>query len=204
MGLFCIWHQIKHFISLWPVRQADERKFLKASVDLCPSYSPLSLSPLCHSFWPVQFFNMPKSCVKISQRDRKQRYKLYELIKQRDPKRGKGQNREWVRERGEGLKIWHMTLIVVPCVRVHAVLCFCPLVPKHFFCFSVIAHIYGTKWGEQRGDRGVTRLGAFRFLLAALKGFQCFSPFMKLLIRGATAAAPSATRNAFCGSCIHS
>lgn len=162
MGLFCIWHQIKHFISLWPVRQADERKFLKASVDLCPFPSSLSLSPLCHSFRPVQFFNMPKSCVKISQRDRKQRYKLYELIKQRDPKRGKGQKTEWERGRG-GLKIWHMTLIVVPCVRVHAVLCFCPLVPKHFFSFSVIAHIYGTKWGEQRGIEGSPVWGLLGF-----------------------------------------
>lgn len=46
---------------------------------------------------------MPKSCVKISQRDRKQRYKLYELIKHRDPKRRKGQKGERERE-GGGVK----------------------------------------------------------------------------------------------------
>lgn len=168
--------------------------------------SPLCLpSPLCHSFGPVQFFNMPKSCVKISQRDRKQRYKLYELIKHSDPKRRKGQRRVG----GEGLKIWHMTLIVVPCVRVHAMLRCCPLVPKHFFSFSVIAHIYGAseEANGRRGAREDTRLGAFRFLLAALKGFQCFFSIYEIIDkRGATTSATrsSSRANPFCGSCIHS
>lgn len=150
---------------------------------------------------------MPKSCVKISQRDRKQRYKLYELIKHRDPKRRKGQMRE--SGRGEGLKIWHMTLIVVPCVRVHAMPWRCPLVPKHFFSFSVIAHIYGAS--EEAPGSGVvredTRLGAFRFLLAALKGFQCFFSIYEIIDkRGATTSATrrSSRANPFCGSCIHS
>lgn len=115
-------------------RQADERKFLKAPrVDLCPSSCPLSVSPLSHSFGPVQFFNMPKSCVKISQRDRKQRYKLYELIKHRDPKRRKGQKGErgW---RGGGVKNMAYDIDRCPMCEsaCHAMWC-CPLVPKHFF-----------------------------------------------------------------------
>lgn len=39
-------------------------------------------------------------------------------------------------------------------------------------------------WDEVRrteGHRGVTRLGAFRFLLAALKGFQCFFSIYEII-----------------------
>lgn len=157
VGLFCIWHQIKHFLSLWPLRQADERKFLKAPrLDLCPAFSPLSVSPLSHSFGPVQFFNMPKSCVKISQRDRKQRYKLYELIKHRDPKRRKGQKRE--RERVEGGGVKNMAYDIDRCPMCesacHAVVL--SLSSQAFFqLFRNRAYLW-CKWGG-KGEKGCKR-----------------------------------------------
>lgn len=121
---------------------------------------------------------MPKSCVKISQRDRKQRYKLYELIKQRDPKRGKGQKSE---RGGGGVK--NMAYDIDRCPMCESA-CRAVLLSLSSQAFFQLFRNRAYLWDAVRrteGDREVTRLGAFRFLLAALKGFQCFFSIYEII-----------------------